>query len=203
MRILGITGPTGAGKSLCSNYLRQNGIAVIDADGVYHELTSAPSACTAALRDAFGSSILCGDGSLNRSALAQIVFGDAQKLALLNETVLGIVLDDIRARIRRLKADGHNCVAVDAPTLIESGFHRECDTVISVLCPKELRTRRITERDGISEERARARVNAQPDDAFYRAHSDLIFENRGDKDIFLEQLAPYIKEWCAVASHTD
>ena len=195
IRILGITGPTGAGKSLLSEYLRQVGLPVIDADKVYHALTDAPSACTAMLRDTFGEAILRADGSLNRTALSEVVFHDTEKLALLNSTVLGCVLDEIRAKIKALESDGHSCVAVDAPTLIESGFHLECSTVISVLSPRELRIRRIVERDGISEARARTRVDAQNPDEFYRQHSDLVFVNQDDKQAFWDQIDPYAKEW--------
>lgn len=195
IKILGITGPTGAGKSLLSAYLSQRGLPVIDADEVYHSLLAPPSRCLDALVDAFGSSILSADGTLHRPALSEIVFHDKKKLALLNSTVLGFVLEEIRTQIRALESDGHRWVAVDAPTLIESGFYTECDTVLSVLAPKEIRLARILARDGIDEERARARVYAQPDDEFYRSHSDVVLENQGDTASLQAQLEPYLNDW--------
>ena len=184
MVIIGITGPTGAGKSLFSAYLSQQNIPVIDADEVYHSLLIPPSPCLDALRHAFGEEILHPDGSLNRPALSQIVFHDNDKLSLLNRTVLGFVLDEIREQIRILERAGGHVVAVDAPTLIESGFHRECSTVISVLCPPEQRLERIIQRDGITREAAEARIHAQKEDAFYRAHSSHLLINDGDQDAF-------------------
>ena len=184
MVIIGITGPTGAGKSFFSDYLAKQNIPVIDADEVYHSLLVPPSPCLDALRLAFGDSIFHRDGSLDRPALSHIVFGDPDKLALLNETVLGIVLERVREMIRQQEKSGDTVVAVDAPTLIESGFHRECGVVISVLCPAEQRLARIMKRDGLSQEAAEARIHAQKDDEFYRAHSDFILRNDGDREAF-------------------
>ena len=184
MTILGITGPTGAGKSLLSDYLASKGFPVIDADQVYHSLLLSPSPCLDALHAAFGASIFLEDGSLNRPALSEIVFHDEQKLALLNRTVLDFVLDRIRQMIAKLEQQGKTVVAIDAPTLIESGFHKECDTVISVLSPQKLRLERILARDGIGREAAEARIHAQKSDEFYRAHSDHILINDGKKEDF-------------------
>lgn len=185
--ILGITGPTGAGKSLLSDYLRSNGICVIDADEVYHSLLIPPSPCLDALRQTFGNEIFQRDGSLNRAALSEIVFHEEAKLALLNDTVLGFVLDEIRSMIRGLESEGQSLVAVDAPTLIESGFHKECTQVVSVLSSPDLRLDRIVTRDGISREAALARIRAQKDDGFYREHSHCVLINNGKTDDFFAQ----------------
>ena len=181
MKIIGITGPTGAGKSLLSKYLDQRQIPVIDADCVYHALLIPPSPCLDALRVAFGDGILCQDGTLNRPALSEIVFGDEEKLRLLNQTVLGMVLEKIRERIGELERQGERVVAVDAPTLIESGFDRECAVVVSVLAPADLRLQRIMERDHLSEERARLRIQGQKSDDFYRSRSHYVLINDGDR----------------------
>ena len=184
MKIIGITGPTGAGKSLLSEYFSERAIPVIDADEVYHSLLIPPSPCLDALRAAFGDGIFLEDGSLNRPALSEIVFHDPVELNRLNQTVLNFVLDTIRTMIHAIKSDGALAVAVDAPTLIESGFHRECDVVVSVLAPAEKRLGRIVERDHLSEERARARIDSQPNDDFYRTHSHAVLVNDGDVNRF-------------------
>lgn len=192
MTIIGITGPTGAGKSLLSAYLREHGVAVIDADEVYHELLIPPSDCLDAMRHAFGSGIFHTDGTLDRAALSAIVFHDADKLSLLNRTVLGFVLTEIRRRIGLLGQSGHRTVAVDAPTLIESGFHTECDTVISVLASAEVRLSRIIERDRIDRTAASARIAAQKDEEFYRAHSHIVLCNDGDREKFFADCQPLL-----------
>jgi len=194
MKIIGITGPTGAGKSLVSEYLASRGLPVIDADEVYHGLLIPPSPCLDALRAAFGDGVFHEDGSLDRPALSQIVFHDEEKLRLLNRTVLGIVLEEIRARIRALETMGETVVAVDAPTLIESGFHRECDTVLSVLAPEEIRRDRIMDRDHLSPERAWDRIHGQKPDEFYREHSQHVLINDGDRAALEARVASLLLE---------
>ena len=192
MKIIGVTGPTGAGKSLLCRELSHQ-IPVIDADEVYHSLLIPPSLCLDALRNAFGDAMFATDGTLDRGALSAIVFADEAKLALLNRTVLHFVLEKIRTMIAALTEEGHSCVLVDAPTLIESGFHHECDAVISVLASPELRLSRIIERDALPEPQASARVSAQKDDEFYRAHSNLTLTNNGS----IEPLTRSAREFLA------
>ncbi|MBE6547022.1 MAG: dephospho-CoA kinase [Ruminococcaceae bacterium] len=195
MTIIGITGPSGAGKSMLSDYLKERGLPVLDADAVYHELLLPPSPCLDALRSAFGSDIFFDDGTLNRRALSDIVFHDKAKLTRLNETVLGLVLAELRQRIAALAKAGETAVAVDAPTLIESGFHRECSAVVSVLAPAELRLARIMERDGLSPEAAQARLQAQQKDGFYRAHSQYILINEGRQEEFFAKCDELLSRW--------
>ena len=187
MRIIGITGPSGAGKSCLSDFLRKKNIPVVDADETYHSLLVPPSACLDAIREAFGDGVILSDGSLDRKALSAEVFGDGEKLKLLNTTVLGFVLDRVREIFSEYEREGRTLVAVDAPTLIESGFYAECDVVISVLAPKETRISRIVARDGITEDAARARVYAQREDSYYTERSHITVENNGSEREFEEK----------------
>ena len=191
MKILGVTGPTGAGKSFLCKALSKR-IPMIDADEVYHSLLIPPSECLDALRQAFGDNVFLPNGALDRTALSEIVFSDKAKLALLNRTVLTFVLKKIREMIADLERDGNTCVLVDAPTLIESGFHLECDAVISVLSSPSLRLSRIITRDDISEEKASLRISAQKDDNFYREHSNLVLINDGDTDSLIRQATKFL-----------
>jgi len=193
VNIIGITGPTGSGKSVLCEYLAQKNIPCIDADKVYHSLLLPPSDCLDAIKRAFGSEIFSSDGKLDRAKLGAIVFGDAKKLDLLNKTVLGNVLCEIRNIIFDYNRKGFNTVAVDAPTLIESGFYKECSTVISVLAPKEIRLARIIERDCLSEEKAMLRINAQKSDDFYREYSNVVIENNGNLKQFKKEIESAIK----------
>ena len=187
MKIIGITGPSGSGKSLLTTRIASMGYPVIDADGVYHSLLAPPSKCLDALREVFGNDIFSPDGTMDRVALAKIVFSDKEKLALLNGTVLPIVLDTIEDMIRELECQGNDKVILDAPTLIESGFYKKCHTVISVLCPKEIRVERIVLRDGISAQKAWERINAQKDDSFYREHSHIVITSDKEAEEFLSE----------------
>ncbi|MBQ8345414.1 MAG: dephospho-CoA kinase [Clostridia bacterium] len=185
--IVGITGPSGSGKSLLRTFLDEKGFPCIDADGVYHHLLIPPSPCLTHLRQAFGDGIFLEDGRPDMPALRKLVFGDPSKLELLNQTVLGDVLAEIRRQISTPERQAAQAIFVDAPTLIESGFHKECHCVISVLAPVSLRMQRIIQRDGLTEEAAAERIRAQKDDAFYVAHSDVTLHNLGEPKQFLEE----------------
>ena len=182
MKIIGITGPTGAGKSILRDWFEMNNIPCIDADDVYHKMLIPPSECLDALRQEFGDGIFAPDGTLDRAKLGAIVFSSPEKLELLNRTVLDKVLCRIRSLISEHKKNGYDSVAVDAPTLIESGFNTECSIVISILAPKQVRKQRIMERDSLSLDKAELRVNAQKDDEFYRDHSDVVIVNDKGRD---------------------
>ena len=180
MKIIGITGPSGSGKSILASALRERGISVIDADELYHSLLVPPSRCLELLRGAFGGDIFNGDGTLDRPALSRIVFSDEKKLELLNSTVLSVVIDESKKIFAELEARGERVAAIDAPTLIESGFHKECDLVVSVISDADVRADRISERDHIGHDDALRRIRAQRDDEFYKRHSDLVIFNDGD-----------------------
>jgi len=194
MRVIGITGPSGAGKSLLTDYISKRGIPCIDADEVYHGMLRTPTRCVEALRKTFGDGIVAPDGSVDRAALGAIVFNSPERLELLNATVLPYVLYDIRLMIAAIAKNGYRTVVVDAPTLIESGFNRECNTVISVLAPKELRIERIQARDSISRERAELRVSAQREDEFYRSNSHYVLENANDEEGFKHDIDALLSE---------
>ena len=194
MRIIGVTGPSGAGKSLLSEAFAKRNIPVIDADALYHSLLVPPSECLDAIKAEFGESIISPDGTLDRAALGAIVFSSEEKLALLNETVLSRVLVRIRELIATYGEQGAIAVAVDAPTLIESGFDLECDFVISVLAPKSDRIKRIMARDSISREKAELRINAQKDDGFYISASSEVLINDGSQEQLLSAADGVIKK---------
>ena len=103
------------------------------------------------------------------------------------------MLCEIRNIIFDYSRKGFDTVAVDAPTLIESGFYKECSSVISVLAPKEIRLLRIMERDCLTEEKAMLRINAQKSDDFYREYSNVVIENTGNLKQFKKEIETVIK----------
>ena len=182
-KIVGITGPSGSGKSLLCKYLADNQIPCIDADAVYHSMLTPPSRVLDAIVGVFGTDLIAADGSLDRTVLSARVFSDSTQLELLNATVLPIVVDEINRIIKSLANSGVHTIVVDAPTLIESGFHKSCDMVITVLAPIDTRIERIKLRDSISTERARARVLSQKNDDFYISEADVtIFNDRNEEE---------------------
>lgn len=175
MKVIGITGPTGAGKTTALNALRALGAEVIDADAVYHELLRENGEMKAALVSAFGLGILDGDGQVDRKALAGAVYPD--RLDELNSITHPFVVAEIDRRIAAARRAGRPAAAIDAIALMESGLGERCDVVVSVLAPLEVRIGRIMVRDGIDEGYARRRALAQKGEDFFRSHSDYVLEN--------------------------
>ncbi len=175
----GLTGGSGAGKSTVAQVFSEMGIAHIDGDAVSREVTRAGSPCLAELTEAFGPEILLPDGSLNRRALGALVFGNPERLPLLNKITHQHILARIREKLDRLEASGEKAAVVDAAALIESGFYRECVPMVAVIAPERLRAGRISRREGISRKDAMTRIKAQPPDEFYISHSQLIIRNDG------------------------
>ena len=182
MLTIGLTGPSGAGKGTVASLFAAHGVPSIDTDKVYHDLLIPPSACLDELSARFGTGILTPDGMLNRGALAAIVFAEGQgtDLADLNTITHRHILAKTREMLAAYAAQGVPAVLVDAPQLFESGFDVECHHVLSVLAPRDVRLARIMARDGLDEERASARLNAQKPDEFYRSHSDAVVYNHGE-----------------------
>lgn len=187
MKIIGLVGGTGAGKGTVSKIFEKYNFAAIDTDAVYHEITSSLTPCLIELRDAFGEGIITADGALDRRALAGIVFkeGAENKRALLNAIAHKFVLDEVRKRISVLKEQGYAAVLVDAPLLFESGFDKECDSILCITAGKNVRMQRIVKRDGISGEMASSRIKAQLSDEELKSRSDFVIENDGDLDALI------------------
>ena len=177
MKIIGLTGGSGTGKGTVAARMRELGAGWVDADAVYRDLCAANREMLAALNAAFGG-VTDETGALDRPKLAKIVFSDPEKLAKLNE----ITIPYIRAASLDAMQAQADCpiVLYDAPTLFEAGADDLCEKTIGVIADTETRVQRVMARDGISEEAARARILAQPDDGFYRARCDYILENNGD-----------------------
>lgn len=179
MKIIGLTGGSGAGKSEIARLFAAKGAGTVDADAVYHRLLASDPHLLAALAEAFGDNILDAEPRvLNRAKLAKLVFEDAQKLARLNHITLPFIRAASLAEIGRLS--DRPLVLYDAPTLYQAGADDLCDAVIGVLADRKVRRNRIMHRDGLTAQAAEARIAAQPADAFYREKCDFILENNGD-----------------------
>jgi len=177
---IGITGPTGAGKTTVLNALRELGVQIFDADAVYHSLLARNAALRDALVQRFGTGIL-DNGHISRRKLGELVFPDPDALEELNQITHRFVLEEIERQMARAEGEGARAAALDAIALFESGAAELCDVTVAVLAPSELRIARIMQRDNIPEEYARKRVDAQQDDAFFRARCDCVLENDGSE----------------------
>ena len=177
MVVLGITGPTGAGKTTALNELNKLGGAVIDCDTVYHEMLESDKTLQCMLISEFGD-ITDDSGGIDRKKLGKLVFGDADRLAALDHIVHGQIYRRVEKLIADYRAENHYAAAaIDAIGLVESGLTRLCDATLAITAPAEVRVARIMAREGIPEDYARSRVLAQKPDSFFFAHCDHVLVN--------------------------
>lgn len=176
------------GKGYVGKMFMSRGIPVIDTDAVYHDLTSHSSACLEEIRLAFGDSVIDAKGALDRPKLSKIVFSDKDKHKQLGDITYRHILAKTRDMIAAFASEGKRCVIVDAPMLFESGFDRECDIILGVVAKTTIRIKRVTERDGISKERAAARISNQLSCDEIRQRCDFIIENNGDDSLLHKQV---------------
>lgn len=166
MIIIGITGPTGAGKTTALGEVEKLGGAVIDCDAVYHELLESDKALQGRLEQEFGD-IRDDSGAVDRKKLGAIVFGDPEKLERLNAIAQRATVDRTRLLLEECRAKGMPLAAVDAIGLLESGLGELCHATVAVVAPPEVRVARIMAREGISQDYAWSRVRAQKPDSYF------------------------------------
>lgn len=194
LKVIGLCGGSGSGKGTVSQLFAEYGIPCIDADEVYHDLTSYMSECLIEIVEHFGSSVV-ENCKLNRPELAKIVFasGASDKLSTLNSITHKHVKTKICKMIADYRKEGRSCVIIDAPLLFESGLNNECDIIISVICDIDTRIDRIIKRDGISRESAERRVASQKNDDWLSEKSDYVIQNDCDLALLREKVAEIVK----------
>ncbi len=173
--IIGLTGPTGAGKSSLTEAAEELGFKVIDCDLLARRAVEKDTDGLKAIIKVFGEDILEIDGSLNRKELAKKAFSSNENTLLLNKTIFPFIKKLCFDEISK-----HDKVILDAPTLFESGLNSICTKTIVVLADSKARLSRIMKRDNISEELALLRMNAGKNDDFYKQNADAILFNNGN-----------------------
>jgi L-threonylcarbamoyladenylate synthase len=175
-KVIGLTGPTGSGKSTVAKAL---GLPIIDADKIARLVMQPGHPCLLKCADAFGSDILNPDGSLKRAELAKRAFSTSEKTDLLNKISLPFIKEIIIDEIKKIDC---GLVVLDAPQLFEAGCDKLCDYIIGVLANRDIRLSRILSRDKISKEAAQKRMDASKSDEFFKENCDKIIINNGAID---------------------
>lgn len=179
MKIIGLTGQSGAGKGMFASALRQYGIPCLDTDITARSVVEKDKPCLGELTECFGADILFSDGTLDRKKLGKIVFSDKTALARLNSITHKYITEQVKIWLKKQEASGFAAAVIDAPQLFESGENSICDITVAVLCDEETRIARIISRDNITQAYAKARAASQKDDAFFKANCDHIIYNNG------------------------
>lgn len=181
--VVGLTGPTGAGKGYVSKELKRLGLYICDTDKIARELTSDGSPFLKILASAFGEDII-ENGSLNRKLLADRAFSTKKNQLRLNSLMHPEIIRIAHERcMEALEEDDMTGAVIDAPLLFEAQGDKLCDTVISVVAPKEIRLERIMKRDGITREEAEKRMSVQHEDEFYTSEAEFVILNDGNESI--------------------
>lgn len=182
MKIIGITGGTGCGKTTALETLKDFGALVIDCDALYHELLESSAELINEIDKYFPGAVT--DGVLDRKALGAVVFTDEEALRDLNIITHRYIHLELRRRLREWAMQGGTLAAVDAIELFSSGIAKRCCATVGVIADREVRLRRIQQRDGISLEYAMMRVNAQRPNEYFEEHCDYILQNNGTREEF-------------------
>jgi dephospho-CoA kinase len=182
---IGLTGGIGSGKSTVSALLAARGAVIVDADRIAREVVEPDTPGLARIVEAFGEGVLAPDGSLDRAALAAVVFAEPEARRQLD----GIVHPLVRARAAELaRAAPPDAVVVnDVPLLVETGQASSYDLVLVVEADPATRVSRLVQR-GLTAEDARARMEAQASDEERRAVADVVLDNSGTPEALAEQV---------------
>ena len=187
VRIIGITGGIASGKSTVTEFLRQQGYQVIDADQVVHELQEPGGRLYQALLSTFGSAILQEDGRLDRSKLGAMIFGNPDLLAQSSQLQNEIIREELAGR-RDLLAEMEDIFFMDLPLLFELQYEDWFDQIWLVDVTKETQLSRLMARNALSQEEAEKRIAAQLSLREKRKRADVLIDNNGSLEETRQQL---------------
>lgn len=195
MRVIGLTGKTGAGKSTVAAFLKKKGCFIIDGDKIARDILLPGEPAVKELAAAFGKDILLPDGNVDRKMLAARAFKSRESTDKLNAVTHPRITDRFVADINKAEKDGYSVAVIDAAALLESDCKKLCSYFVVVTAPEETRLKRILKRDGITKEQAQTRINAQKSDEYYFSQADYIVKNYAPYSIDeeLEKLSKKLK----------
>jgi len=199
MKVIGLTGGIGSGKSTVSRFLAELGAVIIDADKVGHEALKPDTEIWRKVVAAFGTGILKPNREIDRKKLGKIVFGNPEALARLNQIMHPPMYQLVKAQIKEYRQQGGEVVVLEAPLLIEAGWTSLVDEVWVTVAPEPTVVRRLKEKVGLSERESLARIRSQLSSEERVKHADVVV----DTDCDLGELRERVKEqWQRLALDT-
>ena len=194
MKVIGLTGGTGSGKSVVSKSLAEAGAVIVDADKIAHEIILKGEPAYQEIIEYYGTGILDEEGNIIRKKLGEIVFNDKEKLVFLNQCTHKYITAEVKKQIAEAKEEGTaTAIIVDAPLLLEAKLETVCDLVWVVYAEPEVRAQRVMARDGITYELAKARIANQKSWEEYKAAADAVIDNSKDLSYLEGQLNEILK----------
>lgn len=189
MKVIGLTGGIGSGKSTVSGYLKELGASVIDADIIGHRVLE-DARVKKEIRAAFGSRILDENGRINRKKLGDIVFGtDKELLPLLNRITHPVILERIKEKLKEYRHQGVSVTIVEAPLLIEAGYTSLVDEIWVTTAPEEVILKRLKDKNGLLYSQIINRIRSQLPVEERNKHADIIINT----NVILAELKEKIK----------
>jgi dephospho-CoA kinase len=190
MKVIGLTGGIGSGKSTVAALLAELGARVIDADRVGHDVYRPGTPGWERVVEAFGREVVSADGTIDRAKLGARVFADPVALATLNGIVHPLIWRELEARVAAARAAGGEApVVIEAAILLESGWRSLADTIWAVIAPRRTVIDRVQRQRGLVPADVEARIAAQTDDETRRRMADVVIENDGS----LEELGAAVR----------
>jgi len=181
MKVIGLTGGIGSGKSQFAKYLAELGAAVIDADRLGHEVLKSTDVKNE-LVAAFGKNILNSEGEVDRSRLGALVFDDRKAIEKLNAITRPRIFQRVRDRLEEEKKKGTRVAVIEAPLLIEAQWLSAINQTWVVTASEDTILKRLKKRGGLPQEQMRARIRAQMPNAERLKHADVVIKNDGSPD---------------------
>jgi len=190
MKVIGLTGGIGSGKSTVSQFLAELGVVILNADEVGHEAFKPDTEIWREVVAAFGRQVLTPDGNIDRKKLGEMVFGNAESLSRLNQIMHPRMYDMVKAQLEEYRQQGTRVVVLEAPLLLEAGWTSLVDEVWVTTTSESTVLRRLKARKGLSGEQALARLRSQLSSEERVKHAKVVINT----DCDLDELKSKVKE---------
>jgi len=190
MKVIGLTGGIGSGKSTVARFLAEQGAVILDADAMGHEALKSNSEVQEQVMAAFGKDIVTTSGEIDRKKLGEVVFNNPEARNQLNRIMHPPMFDMTKTRLTEYQRQGVAIVILEAPLLVEAGWTPLVDEVWVTVAPEVTIIRRLRERTGLSEAESQARIQAQLSSADRIKHADVVI----DTDCSLDELRGNVQE---------
>ena len=196
MKVIGITGGIGTGKSTILNILEKDyGAYIVETDKLAHQLMSLGEKAYQSIVETFGEDILCDDRTIDRGKLGAIVFNDKEQLSQLNQIVHPAVKQHILCDIESKNKQGNvEYYVVEAALLIEAGYKEICDEMWYIYASQDVRIRRLIDGRGGDENKWLQVIANQSSEEYYRSHCDVVVDNGNSIEKTLVMIKELLKE---------
>ncbi|ERS38597.1 MULTISPECIES: dephospho-CoA kinase [unclassified Corynebacterium] len=201
MKIIGLTGGIGSGKSTVARSLQEHGFPIVDADLIAREIVEPGQPALAELTKEFGADILNTDGSLDRGLLASRAFENKETTQRLNNITHPRINQRTQELFDEARENGAEAVIYDMPLLIDKGLHKDMDATIVVHAAEHVRLERLTTKRGLDVDDVRRRINAQIDDETRKQHADILLDNNGTEEDLTQQIAQAVDKIKQLTKH--